>query len=96
MIKLVLVDDHEIVRAGLRRLLENQEDIDAEISQLIQDKDFGMLEMFSDELLEQKDVISDIFQEMSNFVEDVVLEYTKDGKFEVYGCEVSVEGRVGG
>lgn len=28
MIKLVLVDDHEIVRAGLRRLLENQEDID--------------------------------------------------------------------
>tara|TARA_B100000767_G_C19668025_1_gene494006 strand:- start:17 stop:631 length:615 start_codon:yes stop_codon:yes gene_type:complete len=28
MIKLVLVDDHDIVRAGLRRLLENQHDID--------------------------------------------------------------------
>ena len=27
MIKLVLVDDHDIVRAGLKRLLENQQDI---------------------------------------------------------------------
>ena len=27
MIKLILVDDHDIVRAGLRRLLENQDDI---------------------------------------------------------------------
>ena len=28
MIKLVLVDDHDIVRAGLKRLLENQQDIE--------------------------------------------------------------------
>ena len=27
MIKLILVDDHDIVRAGLKRLLENQDDI---------------------------------------------------------------------
>ena len=28
MINLIIVDDHDIVRAGLKRLLENQENID--------------------------------------------------------------------